>query len=115
MRPVHGRLRRAGLLLVFAALVGCGGGPPPVATTLSALKAAQDDFDGRRVIVSGTLRSFDDPEHYWIENSALDRVALEADEPLQARVGEVLEVHGRFTYDRDEGRRIDVELIVPQG
>jgi hypothetical protein len=82
-----------------------------VATTLSALKAAQDDYDGRAVIVSGTLRTFDDPEHYWIENTALDRVALEGATDLAGRVGRTVEVRGTFRYDRDEGRRIRVRSL----
>jgi hypothetical protein len=77
---------RIKLLMTFAItllLVGCGASVP-VKTTLSALSEIQKDFDGRQVIVSGTLRTFDTPRHYWIENDALDRVALEGDNQSRA-------------------------------
>ncbi len=68
---------RIKLLIAFATtllLVGCGESAP-VKTTLSALSQVQKDFDGRLVMVSGTLRTFNKPRHYWIESDALDRVA----------------------------------------
>ena len=55
--------------LVALSIVGCGDSAP-VATDLSALSNAQKEFSGRRVIVSGTLRAFDAPLHYWIEGES---------------------------------------------
>ena len=101
---------------VFTALLlsGCGG-PEPASTTLASLGNAQLDFSGRHVRVSGTLRSWDKPLHYWIENEALDRVALEIDDNLLPPVGTQVTVEGRFIYDRSAGRRIEVTSLVPAG
>ncbi len=102
-RPVAG-------VLLLALLVGCGESPP-VRTSLSALAEAQKDFNGRHVVVSGTLRTFAEPRHYWIENESLDRVALEYADDLQPRVGQVIEVRGTFVYDPEQGRRIEVREL----
>ena len=105
--------RTARYLFALAALTvlfGCGD-PTPVRTSLSALAAAQLEFDGRQVVVSGTLRTFDSPRHYWIENEALDRVALAGADELASHVGRTIEVSGIFTYDRNVGRRIEVKEL----
>ena len=81
-------------------------------TTLSSLSAAQKDFNGRRVIVSGTLRTFDAPRHYWIENEALDRVALEGAIDLAPLVGQTVKVQGMFHYNMESGRLIEVEELL---
>jgi hypothetical protein len=105
---------RIKLLMTFAItllLVGCGASVP-VKTTLSALSEVQKDFDGRQVIVSGTLRTFDTPRHYWIENDALDRVALEVTINLAPMVSQMVKVRGMFRYDTEAGRRIEVAEFV---
>ena len=105
---------RIKLLMTFAItllLVGCGASVP-VKTTLSALSEIQKDFDGRQVIVSGTLRTFDTPRHYWIENDALDRVALEVTINLAPLVSQMVKVRGMFRYDTEAGRRIEVDEFV---
>lgn len=68
-------------------------------------------FNGRYIVVSGTLRTFDSPRHYWIENEALDRVALEGAGKLAPLVGQTVEVSGIFIYDRNVGRRIEVKQL----
>ena len=105
---------RIKLLMAFAItllLVGCDASAP-VKTTLSALSEVQKDFDGRQVIVSGTLRTFDMPRHYWIENDALDRVALEGTINLAPLVNQTVTVRGLFRYDIEAGRRIEVDELV---
>ena len=97
-------------LVTLIVLFACGE-PAPVRTSLSALTASQADFDGRQVVVSGTLRTFDSPRHYWIENEALDRVALEGGGELAPHVGHTVEVSGIFSYDRNAGRRIEVQAL----
>jgi len=83
----------------------------PVRVNLEALKAYQTELDEQPVVVSGTLRTFADPRHYWIENDALDRVAVESDEDLAPLVGRTVEVSGVFRYDSDQGRRIEVDQL----
>ena len=100
------------LLMVMLLGVGCDDAEP-VATNLAALSAFQQDFNGRHVIVSGTLRTFDNPRHYWIENEALNRVALdvanlEGNLDLASLTGLELVVQGTFRYDPAAGRRVEV-------
>ena len=105
---------RIKLLIAFATtllLVGCGESAP-TKTTLSALSQVQKDFDGRSVMVSGTLRTFDKPRHYWIENDALDRVALEGAINLAPLESKTVTVTGMFRYDSNAGRRIEVDELV---
>ncbi|MBT3624612.1 MAG: hypothetical protein HOM44_12595 [Gammaproteobacteria bacterium] len=105
---------RIKLLQAFATtllLAGCGESAP-VKTTLSALSEVQKDFDGRLVMVSGTLRTFDMPRHYWIENDALDRVALEGAINFAPLVSQTVTVRGMFRYDTEVGRRIEVDELV---
>ncbi len=100
------------MLLVVWVLGGCGE-PDPVRLPLSALRASQVEYDGRLVVVSGTVRSFEEPRHFWIENRSLDRVALEGAAGLEELVGQRVEVSGRFVYDPDAGRRIEVLTLKP--
>jgi len=97
-------------ILLALVIAGCGERAAQQ-VSLAALVAAQQEFDGRRVIVNGTLRTFDEPRHYWIENGRPDRVALTGAGDLSGRVGEDIEVHGRFHYDRHKGRRLQVSKI----
>ena len=97
-------------IILALVIAGCGERDAQE-VSLAALVAAQQDFDGRRVIVNGTLRTFDEPRHYWIENEKPERVALTGAGDLSARVGEDIEVHGRFHYDRQKGRRVEVSKV----
>ena len=100
-----------GICLHVCLLAGCGDAPP-VETTLSALSAAQTDFNGRQVAVTGTLRTYDSPKHYWIENDRLDRIAIQGVAQLAPLVGQDVKVKGRFKYDRSAGRRIEANEVV---
>lgn len=97
-------------MLVAALLAACAE-PTPIRIDLEELKADQTDLDGVPVVVSGTLRTYEAPRHYWIENESLDRVALEGDEDLAPLVGKTLEVSGVFHYDATRGRRIEVDQL----
>lgn len=109
------RVRRLpGVLLALClGVVACSGEPRIAA--LEELRATPDAFDGRPVIITGTLRTFGEAgtraEHFWIENADLDRVGLEGAENLRALVGWTVEVRGTFRYDRTAGRRIEVAEI----
>ena len=76
--------------------------------TLAQLVAQQGDYDGRRVVVAGTLRSHPDPLHYWIEDETYHRVELDPAGELSGREGEQVTVRGVFRYHRDRGRRIEI-------
>lgn len=79
--------------------------------TLAQLVAQQADYVGRQVLVSGTLRSHPDPEHYWIEDDKYHRVALDDVDGLHGRDGEELIVRGLFLYDDVRGRFIVVDSL----
>lgn len=100
-------------MLIIASVLSACGDPAPIQTSLAALTASQVEFNGRHVVVSGTLRTFDSPRHYWIENEALDRVALKGADSLAPLVGQTVEVSGTFVYDRNAGRRIEVQQLRP--
>lgn len=106
------RARRYGMLLAALSIcAGCAETPRPV--TLEVLVSQQSSFDGKRVRTSGTLREFDAPHHVWIEDAGLNRVELIPAERVAGRVGQRLEVVGRFSYAADVGRRIELESVRP--
>lgn len=110
MIGVMATLSRILSIVIVTLLSGCGE-TKPVETSLAALAESQVHFNGRLVRVSGTLRTFDEPRHYWIENEDLDRVALEGRDDLAARVGQDVEVVGTFKYSRNTGRKIEVRQL----
>ncbi|MCH8499546.1 MAG: glucose-inhibited division protein B [Marinobacter sp.] len=86
----------------------------PQNATLAELVAHQTQYDNQWVITSGVVRGFEDPEHYWIEDDQLNRVSVEPQALIQARLGEQVQVLGRFLYSPQEGRRITAaELVAP--
>ena len=85
----------------------------PADLTLEQLASQQTDYVGREVQVTGTLRSHDDPLHFWIEDSRFHRVALRHGTSLERREGECLVVRGIFRYAEDRGRAIEVQEISP--
>jgi len=101
-------------LLAALALVGCGrGAGEPVQLQLADLARFAEDYDGRRVQTTGTVRSHPDPEHYWIEDDALNRVSVEPQSSIASHVGERVRVSGQFRFSRDEGRAIEATTVEP--
>ena len=63
------------VVMTGIALFGCvGGSPQPV--SLAELATAQDAYDGSSVIVEGSVQTYDQPHHYWIEDIEQHRVEL---------------------------------------
>lgn len=83
------------------------------AVTLAQLVRFAERYDGQRVTVSGTVQSHPDPEHYWIEDDDLNRVAIQPARVVEGRVGESIRVRGAFRYSRDTGRIIQSEQVTP--
>lgn len=101
-------------LLGLVALSACTEAPRKL--SLQLLVSEQSTVNGDLVMTSGVVQSFDDPLHYWLEeswleNSALHRVALHPSDAVADYVGEYVEVEGRFHADRERGRRIEVTQI----
>jgi hypothetical protein len=108
------RIRAGTAWLVVAGLllIGCARGPEvPGSVTLADLVVEQDRYEGQLVATEGTVRTYDRPRHYWIEDDAVNRVELVPAEAAADHVGARVRVRGRFTFRDDEGRRITVEQL----
>ncbi len=95
-------------LAVAGLLTACGGERvSPV--TLEQLAASAPAFDGELVETEGVVNRFDDPEHYWLEDEDINRVAVTPGASVRDHVGERLRVVGRFSYHQEEGRQIEID------
>ena len=99
------------LVLAVVGLSACAAQDRPEPVTLAELVAEQDRLDGAVVLVEGTVRTYDDPPHSWIEDTEQHRVELFPHEQVTDLAGERVRVEGRFTFDPDRGRGIDVEAL----
>jgi hypothetical protein len=81
--------------------------------SLSLLLMQQEIYQGQRVHSSGVVRGFADPEHYWIEDNQLRRVAIEPSSQALPWLGQVVEVFGRFQFYPEQGRLIELDTIRP--
>ncbi len=81
--------------------------------TLDQLVGAPATFDGEQVRTRGIVQALDDPEHYWIETSPRNRVAVRPRSAVVDRVGESVVVVGRFTWDPERGRRLELQSVLP--
>ena len=104
---------RAALLAALIGLAGCDYSDAPQAAPLRMLAEQPADYDGELVTTAGTVRHFQDPLHYWIEDDGYNRVELAWGDDLAPYLGQRLAVRGLFRYDPTEGRRIDVEYLAP--
>jgi hypothetical protein len=111
--PRPGLRRFRFLLPCLVLLLGAcsGGDEPPATVPLAVLADFASHWDGRRVIVQGVVHGLSDPEHYWIEDDHLNRVAVEPDEQAEPLVGRRVRVTGRFRYSTREGRSLQAEAI----
>lgn len=106
-------LCRPGLVLLLALTATACGEPDSSATELhlADLVRFQDRYDGDMVATSGRVNMFDDPEHYWIEDDAINRVRVVPHEAVSDLVGRHVRVLGRFEYDSGEGRVITARSV----
>lgn len=113
-RPMRAGLR-AGLCLLLCVplLTACGANDPAADVTLAELAARPQAYDGREVRTRGTVRTFDAPRHYWLEDAQINRVGLEPMELIAPHLGREVTVTGRFSYARERGRRIAIATIEP--
>jgi hypothetical protein len=98
-------------LLVWTSACSGDGEDVPTVVSLAELVADQAAYDGELVTTEGTVRSFDDPLHHWVEDADVNRVELVPDEVAAPHLGAEVRVTGRYTFRDDEGRRIEVERL----
>jgi len=97
-------------LTALTSLTGCDGSGAQV--PLELLVIQEEAHHGRVVTTTGTVRTFEQPRHYWVEDAALNRVAIEPDARVSDYVGREVTVSGRFTASRQAGRLIEAETVI---
>lgn len=99
------------LVLCLLVLAGCGGEPTPTRLELADLARFTERYDDERVSTTGRVRTHPDPEHYWLEDEDLNRVAVHPHGAVKALVGERVRVVGSFRYSREQGRAIEADEV----
>ncbi len=97
------------MVLGMAGMLAACGGERVSPVTLEQLAASAPAFNGELVETEGVVNRFDDPEHYWLEDDAINRVAVKPGSAVRDHLGENLRVVGRFSYHPEEGRRIEID------
>ena len=94
-------------MLFSGSFAACGVNDGPVVPVhLADLAAYAPFYDGRRIEAAGVVHRIEEPEHYWIEDDAVNRVRIEPGSAVAAFVGRRVRVTGRFHYAPDEGRSL---------
>jgi hypothetical protein len=108
-------LRRLGWVLVLALSMAACGEADTGATELrlADLVHFQERYDGDVVSTTGMVNMFDEPEHYWVEDEALNRVRIVPHDAVSDLVGQRVRVVGRFEYGSGEGRVISARSVRP--
>jgi 1,4-dihydroxy-2-naphthoate octaprenyltransferase len=103
----------APLLVALGLMLGSGSAPSHAGAerTLQQLVAQQADYNGRRVVTEGVLRTHTPPRHYWVEDDDYHRVELRTEQDLSPYLGDTVRVSGEFGYDRGAGRLIRLDWI----
>lgn len=98
-------------ILLASSLAACDRSTAPVELSLAELAANPAAYNGRVVRTRGTVRGFDDPRHYWLEDDNMNRVGLIPEDRVAPHLGRQITVLGQFSYARDRGRRLRVGTI----
>ena len=92
------------LLLMVLMLTACTWMAEEV--PLAFLVTHSSSYDGRQVQVSGVVRGYSKPEHYWLEDEQLNRVGLHPASAARTYLDQTVMVTGRFSADRSKGRHL---------
>ncbi len=109
-------ISRAGVILavaLMAPLAGCDYSDAPQGAPLRALAAQPERYQESVVATTGVVRGFDDPEHYWIEDEALNRVELMPLTVARDHLDQRVQVVGEFHYDPGRGRWLEIRALSP--
>jgi hypothetical protein len=95
-------------LIAGALLAACG----PPAISLSQLVDHQEQYDGRTLTTSGSVRHFTDGGGYdVVEDATGNRVLIRPGSAVSGYVGRSVTVTGRFSIDPSVGRVISVDSV----
>lgn len=112
MTPDMSGYRTVWIALACAvALAACEGREGIEDLTLAELAARQHRYDGQTVRTRGTVRMFDTPRHYWLEDDHINRVGLVPAERIAPHLGRQVTVVGRYTFAPERGRLITISTI----
>jgi hypothetical protein len=110
-RPTRRAFAFAFAFFCALALGACERGQRIEDITLAELAARQHTYDGRTVRTRGTVRGFDDPRHYWLEDENINRVGLIPVELIAPHLGRKVTVVGRYAFTPDRGRMITIQTV----
>lgn len=101
-------------VLLAAGLAACQPDSPILPdVSLAELTQQPQLYDGQTVRTRGTVRSFPQPRHYWLEGTLTQRVGLLPAEQIAAHVNRQVTVTGRFSYSPQRGRYLHIDAIMP--
>jgi len=102
--------------LAVTPIASCGGRDPGATELrLADLVRFAQQYDDERVATTGVVHTHPEPEHYWIEDSDLNRVAVQPGSAVSGLVGKTVHIEGRFEYSPSEGRYIRAEHVAVIG
>ncbi len=113
MRRDLASMRKWLALLAIGLVVGACGASE---VSLRRIVANQERMSGKRVVVSGRVVAFEDPDgtmDYILEDYQQNRVLLLPEEMVADYVGRQIEVTGLYEFDPNQGRVLWVEELRP--
>lgn len=103
-------VRALAALVSVVSVISCSGQEPgPTELCLADLVRFAEGYNGERIATTGSVRSHSDPEHYWIEDTQLNRVEVRPQYAVSSLAGESVRIVGRFRHPLEQGRSMEAE------
>ncbi|WP_404419536.1 hypothetical protein [Marinospirillum sp.] len=99
------------LVISVVLLLGCSGAADEV--SLSFLVEHSTAYSGRNLVVEGQVRGLEEPEHYWLEDSDMNRIGLKPDHRAKTYLDQQVRVTGLFQASPDKGRWLRIKALEP--
>ena len=105
--------RPAAIAMGLLLLAACG---QPSAVPLRSLAADSAAHDGEQVAVVGTVAEFTAGDaatkrHLVLQDNSQNRVQLVPLEAAEPHIGANVRITGRYSFDPERGRRLEIEEI----
>ncbi|WP_114417893.1 hypothetical protein [Marinospirillum perlucidum] len=97
---------------ILILLGGCSD-PQPEEVNLGFLVTHAEGFDRQLIEVEGWVRGWQDPEHYWLEDEAFNRVGLEPEQLARDHLDQQVRIRGSFKTSSARGRSLQIEQLTP--